>query len=238
MSQRVMSNNNALIQDFNWSIDPTAPVRGQIYEGVRNAIIRGEIKPGTSLSEADIARRLSVSRQPVREAFLKLAEDGLLEVRPQRGSFVQKISIASVMDARFVREAIEARIVRQLASSHDKALIKQLRKLLTAQKAVPRSRLEDFMKLDEEFHKTLINSECSLYGWKVIEAIKIQIDRVRYLTLQKFPQENLIRQHTAIVDAIEQGLPDKAENEMQKHLQLILEDLPGIEKEHPDFFIF
>lgn len=238
MSRRATPSSNAPIQDFDWSIDPTAPVRGQIYEGVRNAIIRGEIKPGVSLSEADIARRLSVSRQPVREAFLKLAEDGLLEVRPQRGSFVQKINISAVMDARFVREAIEVRIVRQLAFSHDKALIKQLRKLLAAQKAVPRNRLEDFMKLDEEFHKTLINSACKLYGWNVIEAIKIQIDRVRYLTLQKFPQENLVRQHTAIVDAIEQGSPDKAENEMQQHLQLILDDLPAIEKEHPDFFIF
>lgn len=238
MSNRALPRNNAIIEDFDWSIDPTAPVRGQIYEGVRHAIIRGEIKPGVSLSEADIARRLSVSRQPVREAFLKLAEDGLLEVRPQRGSFVQKINIAAVMDARFVREAIEVRIVRQLSFSHDKALIRQLRKLLAAQKAVPRNRLEDFMKLDEEFHKTLINAECKLYGWKVIEAIKIQIDRVRYLTLQKFPQDNLVRQHTAIVDAIEQGLPDKAETEMQKHLQLILDDLPSIEKEHPDFFIF
>lgn len=224
------------IQDFAWSVDPVSPVRMQIYEGLRQRIIHGDIPPGTALSEAEISRMLAVSRQPVREAFLKLAEDGLLEIRPQRGTFVRKINKDAVMDARFVREAIEARIVRELAITHDSDLISRLRTLLAAQEAVPLSCLDDFMKLDEEFHKTLANAACRLYGWKVIEAIKIQIDRVRYLTLQKFPQKKLIHQHTAITDAIEQGLPDQAEHEMQQHLRLVLEDLPGVEQAHPDFF--
>lgn len=236
MPQQAVSGHAAFIPDFAWSVEPTSPARAQIYGGLRRSIIRGEIPPGAALSEADIARRLSVSRQPVREAFMKLVEDGLVEVRPQRGSFVRKINKDAVMDARFVREAIEARIVRKLAIVPDKNLIQKLRELLVAQEAVPLHQLEDFMKLDEEFHKTLANAACSLYGWKVIEAIKMQADRVRYLSLQKFPQKNLVRQHTSIVDAIERADPNQAEQEMQNHLQLILEDLPIIEKEHPDFF--
>ena len=79
-------------RDFAWPLELTSPVRPQIYIGLRHRIIRSEIPPGTALSEAEIARRFSISRQPVREAFIKLAEEGLLEVRPQRGTFVRKIS--------------------------------------------------------------------------------------------------------------------------------------------------
>lgn len=219
-----------------WQPEPTMPVRAQIYEELRMRIIRGEILPGTALSEADLARRFAASRQPVREAFIKLVEDGLLEVRPQRGTFVRKISKNAVIDARFVREAIEAKIVRELARQHDQKLCLQLRVLLIAQKAVPINKPDSFMKLDEEFHWALANGAGRLYGWKVIEGLKVQMDRVRYLALENFPQETLIQQHAAITDAIERGLPDRAENEMQKHLHLVLDDLPNIERTYPDFF--
>src|SRR6516165_2896260 len=106
-------------RDFTWPLEPTSPVRPQIYVGLRQRIIRSEIPPGTALSEAEIARRFSISRQPVREAFIKLADEGVPEVRPQRGTFVRKISKTAVMDARFVREAIEANIAREVAAQSE-----------------------------------------------------------------------------------------------------------------------
>ena len=223
-------------RDFTWPLDLTSPVRPQIYAGLRQRIIRGEIPPGTALSEAEIARRFSISRQPVREAFIKLAEDGLLEIRPQRGTFVRKISKTAVMDARFVREAIEASIVREVAAKGDAGLVARLRKQLAAQQAVPAGELDDFMRLDEEFHWTLADAAGRLYGWKVIEDVKLQMDRVRYLSLRSFPQGKLVRQHTAIVDAIEQASCDEAERKMREHLQLIMDELPSIETQHPGFF--
>ncbi|RVI35555.1 GntR family transcriptional regulator, partial [Sinorhizobium meliloti] len=87
----------------------------QVYRILREQIIQAELAPGARISEAEIARSLSISRQPVREAFIKLAEEGLVQVLPQRGTYVTRISTASVMDVRFVREAIEADIVRQVA---------------------------------------------------------------------------------------------------------------------------
>jgi DNA-binding GntR family transcriptional regulator len=223
-------------RDFAWPLELTIPVRPQIHLGLRQRIIRGEIPPGTALSEAEIARRFSISRQPVREAFIKLAEEGLLEVRPQRGTFVRKISKTAVMDARFVREAIEANIARELAVKGDAGLVARLRKQLTAQRAVPTGELYDFMRLDEEFHRTLADAGGRLYGWKVIEDVKLQMDRVRHLSLRSFPQAKLVRQHAAIVDAIEKASPDQAERAMREHLRLIMDDLPSIEAQHPDFF--
>jgi GntR family transcriptional regulator, rspAB operon transcriptional repressor len=223
-------------RDFTWPLELTLPVRPQIHLGLRRRIIRGEIPPGTALSEAEIARRFSISRQPVREAFIKLAEEGLLEVRPQRGTFVRKISKTAVMDARFVREAIEANIARELAVKGDAGLVARLRKQLVAQRAVPVGELYDFMRLDEEFHRTLADAGGRLYGWKVIEDVKLQMDRVRYLSLRRFPQAKLVRQHAAIVDAIEKASPDQAERAMREHLRLIMDDLPSIEAQHPNFF--
>ena len=223
-------------RDLVWPLELTIPVRPQIHAGLRQRIIRGEIAPGTALSEAEIARRFAISRQPVREAFIKLAEEGLLEIRPQRGTFVRKISKTAVMDARFVREAIEANIVRELAAEGDAGLVARLRKQLVAQRAVPAGELYDFMRLDEEFHWTLADAAGRLYGWKVIEDVKLQMDRVRHLSLRSFPQSKLVRQHTNIVDAIEKASPDAAERAMREHLRLIMDDLPSIEAQHPDFF--
>lgn len=219
-----------------WSLEPTVPVGPQIYKALRRLIVRGEFSPGTAMSEVDIAGRFATSRQPVREAFIKLAEDGLLEVRPQRGTFVRKISIAQVIDARFVREAIETHIVRELAAKSDARLVRHLRLQLEEQTAIPIDRPDDFMKLDEQFHWTLADAAGRSYGWKVIEDVKLQMDRVRHLTLRSFPQQKLVRQHTAIVDSIERSAPDEAEREMRQHLQLILEDLPSVEAQYPDFF--
>src|SRR5215469_15357966 len=138
-------------RDFAWPLELTSPVRPQIYTGLRQRIIRGEIPPGAALSEAEIARRFSISRQPVREAFIKLAEEGLLEVRPQRGTFVRKISKTAVTDARFVREAIEANIVREVAVEGDAGLVARLRKQRVAQPAVPGGSFNHFMRLCEGF---------------------------------------------------------------------------------------
>ena len=89
-----------------------ASISGQVHRQLRNAIIRGEIIPGVTLSESEIARQYKTSRQPVREAFIKLAEERLVSIQPQRGTFVVKISVADVLDARFVREAIEVAVVQ------------------------------------------------------------------------------------------------------------------------------
>jgi len=234
--EKVSIDHAAEPRDFVWPLELTSPVRPQIYVGLRQRIIRSEIPPGTALSEAEIARRFSISRQPVREAFIKLSEEGLLEVRPQRGTFVRKISKTAVVDARFVREAIEANIVREVAAEGDAGLVARLRKQLVIQQAVPMGELYDFMRLDEEFHWTLADAAGRLYGWKVIEDVKLQMDRVRYLSLRSFPQAKLVRQHTAIVDAIETASPDEAERAMRDHLRLIMDDLPLIEAQHPDFF--
>ena len=217
--------------------EPTS-VGAQLYRHLRQTIIQGELKPGQALSEAETSKRYAVSRQPVREAFIKLAEERLVDILPQRGTFVRKISVDEVMDARFVREVIEVAVAEELAVNHDAALIRELRKLLTLQKKVSPQDNEGFIILDDEFHKTLALAAGREYAWRVIENIKAQMDRVRYLSFSgATPVELLVQQHTAIVDAVEKGRPDAASEAVSVHLREIVRSLPAIAAQNPEAFV-
>ncbi|WP_319517909.1 GntR family transcriptional regulator [uncultured Martelella sp.] len=218
------------------SIAPGAPVGSQLHGILRDLIIHNELPPGSRLSESELAARFAVSRQPVREAFIKLSEEGLLEVRPQRGTFVRRISQAAVMDARFVREAIEADIVKLLAADPDTGLVDELRRQLKEQSEAATRDASRFIQLDELFHKTLADAAGKARAWALIEGLKVQMDRVRYLSLLRFPMVKLTAQHKAIVDAIGAGDPQAAERAVRGHLQEILSDLPAIFEEKPEFF--
>lgn len=219
-----------------FALEQAAPVGPQLYRRLRECIIQGELAPGSRISESELARDFAVSRQPVREAFIKLSEEGLLEVRPQRGTFVRKIAKNAVMDSRFVREAIEADIVKLLAAAPDKGLIRNLRGQLAEQRRAAGRDAARFMELDELFHRTLAEAAGKSFAWNVIEGVKAQMDRVRHLSLFHFPMEKLVEQHTDIVDAIAAGETKVAESAMRAHLREILNDLPHIAASRPEFF--
>lgn len=217
-------------------VDPTLAVGPQLFRALRERIENNELAPGARLSEAEMATAFGVSRQPVREAFIKLAEDGLVEVRPQRGTFVRKISTASVLDARFVREAIEADVVKLVAEASDPAVIRELQRLVAAQAKVEDGDRKAFIPLDDAFHRTLAEAAGKANAWRVIEGMKSQMDRVRQLSTEQFSLARLISQHQAIVTAIAAGDPPRAEAAMRTHLRAILSDLPLIRSSLPDYF--
>jgi len=210
----------------------------QVFRTLRSAIVTMHLKPGEALSEQDIASRLDVSRQPVREAFIKLSEDGLLRVLPQRGTFVMKISTEAVTNARFVREAVECAIAREAArriSDPDLAALKSL--IAEQRKAAKADDPEAFFVLDEEFHRSLAAASGCAYAWKVIESAKAQMDRVRFLSLpEATPMRRLIAQHKAVLDGIAAGSGAAAASAMQTHLREILSSLPRLAAKYPAMF--
>lgn len=208
----------------------------QVYRLLRRRIIQAELLPGERLSESEVAKSLSVSRQPVREAFIKLSEEGLVQVLPQRGTFVTRISVAAVMDARFVREAIEADVVRMVAESRAAGAIDELRRQVSQQKGVPHNDRAAFLRLDELFHRTLAASAGKSYAWNVIEGVKAQMDRVRFLSVDDMHVTRLIDQHERIVEAIASGDQNGAEQAMRLHLREILNSLPAIASGRAELF--
>lgn len=209
----------------------------QLYRHLRSAIIRGELRPGQALSEAETAKQFSTSRQPVREAFIKLAEERLVVIQPQRGTFVVKISVGDVLDARFVREAIEVAIVLEASTQARPEAVASLRKIIEQQIEVQHGHNDEFLALDEEFHRTLALSVGRAHAWRVIENIKAQMDRIRYLSLDDAtPIPLLVEQHSKIVDGIEAGDPTAATAAIRTHLRQIMISLPSIAEKFPDVF--
>ncbi|MEM1389666.1 MAG: GntR family transcriptional regulator [Pseudomonadota bacterium] len=219
-----------------WTLDPAQPITPQVHRILRERVIRGDLPAGQQISETEIANRYAISRQPVREAFIKLAEEGLMAVRPQRGTIVTKIAYNAVLDARFVREAVEGDIVRLLANAPDAVLIKELRQQIERQKDVASSKPDAFINLDEIFHRTLADGAGRSGTWGVIQGLKAQMDRVRFLALAQFPLARLLSQHVAIVDRIEAADMVGADAAVRNHLREILRDLPEILQNYPDLF--
>lgn len=217
-------------------IDAAAAIAPQLYRFLRDRIVRTELLPGEAISETEIARLYDVSRQPVREAFIKLAEAGLVQIRPQRGTIITPISTEAVMDARFVREAIEADVVKLVAEHNDHAMRTELLRQIEQQKRVADEDSEAFVKLDEFFHRSLAEMAGKAYAWRVVEEVKAQMDRVRYLSVERPHVRLLINQHEAIVTAIVRGEVAAAENAMRAHLREILKTLPAVAAGRPELF--
>ena len=228
----------AVVQDGTraLAIDPAAPAAPQIARILRQAVIRGELAPGQRISEAEIAARHDVSRQPVREAFIRLAVEGLLTVLPHRGTTVSRIAVSSVLEARFVREAVEADIVRILAGDPGRADVAGLRAQIERQRAAAGGDPRGFIALDERFHRALAEAAGTGGIWRRVQGLKAQMDRVRVLSLGHFPVRALVEQHAALVERIAVGDVEGAEGAMRRHLRAVLGDLPAIIAAHPDHF--
>ncbi len=213
-------------------------IADQVFRTLRSSIVTMRLTPATAISEQDIADRLKVSRQPVREAFIKLSEIGMVRVLPQRGTFVVKISAKAVTDARFVREAVECAIARRASEGLGKPAIDALRAIIADQRKAARAGdAEEFFVLDEAFHRGLANAAECAYAWKVIEEAKAQMDRVRFLSIpDATPVDRLIVQHQAILDAIAAGRASAAEQAMKDHLREILKSLPRLARAFPEMF--
>lgn len=214
------------------------PMARQVTRALRQAIVSMKISPGEMLSEQDLAQRFGVSRSPVREALIKLSEAGLVRVLPQRGTQVVKISRAAVEDARFIRQAVECAVVREAALKAPPVMLAELNASLTRQRRAQRATSsDDFMALDEEFHRLLAEAAGRPAAWRMIEDVKPQMDRVRYLDVkQATPRHLIVAQHAMIVDAIKASDPAAAEKAMQQHLSEILRSLPELAAKHPDLF--
>ncbi|MDQ0338043.1 DNA-binding GntR family transcriptional regulator [Caldalkalibacillus uzonensis] len=166
-----------------------------VYDYLKEEILNLSLPPGLSISENEIAEKLNVSRTPVREAFLRLSQENLISVYPQKGSIVSLIDLDHLEETRFMREHLEVETVKlacETFSNHD---LSKLKKNIQEQEIVIKEKnYKQFLGLDDEFH-SLIFSGCNKSRiWNVIKnMMSINFDRVRLLSLyEKFNWETII----------------------------------------------
>lgn len=209
-----------------------------IHAAIRREIVNLEVRPGERLSENELAVRFGTSRAPVREALIRLAEEGLITVLPQRGSFVSRISLAAMERARFVREALERAAVRNAAErgvSPD--VLDRARKAIAEQERAGQDPAL-FTQADDAFHRALSEASGVAQLWAVIEREKTQFDRIRFLSLPRAtPVDVLIAQHRAILAAVERSDPAAADDAMRVHLSEVQKIARRLAAEHPDLIV-
>ena len=154
-------------------------IADDVFEYLRNEIISLDIEPGTQLSEAEVAKKFDVSRQPVREAFLRLADLDLLLIRPQKATLVKKISLAEIAHTRFIRSAVEVEIVRVASQIASERSIEALRESLQLQdKARNDNDPVQLRLLDYDFHRLICDAAKQPNAFTVVSDFKAHTDRI------------------------------------------------------------
>jgi DNA-binding GntR family transcriptional regulator len=175
-----------------------------IFDHLYEEITSLNLLPGDKISEAEIAARFSVSRQPVRDAFSRLENLDLLLIRPQRATEVKRFSAREITKSRFVRAAVESEVLRRAAAECDAIGSARLEANLLQQTAVTEARnYEQFGELDYQFHQTLCEIGKVDFAFEIIKQEKANVDRLCLLSLSKEDRMALLLDdHKAIKDCV------------------------------------
>jgi len=174
------------------------------YRELRNGIMALELKPGEAVSETELAKKLGVSRTPIREALSKLKEEYLIEVKPQIGTYVSLIDMNLVKQALFMRHCIEKEVLKLACSDFPEKSLIMLEQNIVSQKYVTGkqgSELE-FHELDEEFHRLIFDGMGFEEVWKIIQKLSTHYNRLRVLSEIKFSNCELYEEHQQIFNLI------------------------------------
>jgi GntR family transcriptional regulator, rspAB operon transcriptional repressor len=210
----------------------------RISEALRDRIVTLDLPPGALLSEKELADSFGVSRTPVREALLRLAEDRLVDIYPQSGTFVARISASAARDAMAIRGALERFAVREAARRASADDVGALDRILRDQRAAAAdNEIAAFHDADEALHATISVISGHPNVWRVIKREKTHVDRVRLLSLQFQGRFQIVlEEHARIVEAIRAGDADAADAAMEAHLSQVLPSLDAIRETYPTYF--
>lgn len=208
------------------------------YRVLKEKILSLELKPGTKISEKDIAEQLGVSRTPIRESFLRLSQENLLEIYPQSGTFVSLIDLTLVEEARFVRENMERAIVRLACDKlSDEDFLHLQSNLMMQDLSAEKGNHGKLFELDEAFHRILYFGCGKKRTWHLVQQMNHHFKRLRMLRLSTdLDWSILISQHRGIYEAIQRGDTAEAEDLMKQHLRLAVVETDVLRRRYQDFF--
>lgn len=207
-----------------------------VFEQLYHQVVELDLPPGTKLSEVEVAKQMGVSRQPVRDAFYRLSQLGFLLIRPQRATVVTQISEKGVLQARFIRTALEMETARAAAAVLTDRQIEELEELIARQrKAMEADDKVLFHALDDDFHKRICDMSGHDFAWALIRDSKAHMDRVRYLSLS-FGAQSALADHVEILEALRTHDGDAAAACMRIHLSRIKTIIGRIRESHGQYF--
>jgi DNA-binding GntR family transcriptional regulator len=208
------------------------------FEHLREAIVGLELPPGSALSDRELCETLGMSRTPVREALLRLASLGLVEIRPQAGTFVSRIRMKEVLEANFIRRELEGACAREAAKLITDSQRNELMFLIDQQKLDHSAQnLKVFSRLDIEFHSAIHTIAGNAMCRTIIRDVRMFVDRLRNLSLHR-PTDlpEIVADHLAIATAMAKGDPDGAERAMNRHMDRVHRVAKTLIAHYPEYF--
>ena len=216
---------------------PTENARGYAYRVLRQNIVNLELEPGSVISENETASLMHLSRTPVREALIELSKNGLVEIQPQRGSYISKIDYAIIEEAKFVRLVLELAVLRIACVSIPKEYSIKINANLASQElCLEQEKGLELIYLDNEFHRLLFEAVRKQWSYNLLSSQMMHFDRLRVLAMKALDHARPVTDHHEICRAIENHDRDLAESLMSQHLSrhaLEKEELMG---RYPDYF--
>lgn len=209
-----------------------------VYDDLRASIIDLRLTPGARIEKQAICERLGVSRQPLAEAITRLAEERLLDVEPQKGTFVARIRLADVAEAAFVRRALEVATIAAIAGTVNDPVLKRLDRILTYQGAALKTKdWEEFYALDLRFHAMLFDQMAMNRVAAAVDSSRAPLERARRL-LVPTPGRSAatLREHRAILAALAARDPEASAAAMGTHLDEVMAEINNFAARRPDLF--
>lgn len=201
-------------------------------------IIHLELPPGASISENEVSAALSVSRTPVREALIELNRTGLVEILPQRGSYVAKIDYDIVEESRFFRLVMENAVLKLACAGIEDRYYDALTENLELQRqAFHEKKPELLLELDNKFHALIFESVNKLWSYRIVKEQMVHFDRLRVLSSMTMLQEYTLRDHEDILYALKRRDAEMAEMMMTRHLTRHIAEKQLLFERHPDYFV-
>lgn len=199
-----------------------SPLAEKVYESLRHAILSGDLLPGDRLVETKIAEEIGVSRAPVREAISRLELEGLVDLRPRRGTYVTTLQKKDVWEVYSLRGALESLAYRLITGNLDENQIAVLQRIADEMKACvetkDKSRLAN---LDNEFHKTaveLAGHERLLSVWRSIDS-QMQLLSQHVIRTEYDDLSLIYQRHQSLLNILRDGSEDEAASAVLEHIQ-------------------
>jgi len=210
-----------------------------VFRDLRRAIITMELVPGTPISEHALTEHYGISRTPVREAILRLAEEGLVDVVPKSGTYVSRIPLSLLRESLVARRALEAVTVRAATERASESDIMRLRSIvLRQQEEIDAGQADLFDLADNDFHAGIAAAGNYPGIWDMVQQIRLQVERYRRLILpQQGRMSNAVGEHSAVLDAIARRDTENAVKRMNEHLNKLQPDIAVFRDLWPDYFI-
>lgn len=207
-------------------IDRSSAIGGQVYNLLRLKIILDQLPPGTQINEQDIGRWLGVSRTPVREAYQRLMNDGLVITQPKVGSIVAPIDDDRVKEGIIIRRALEREVIKLICQGEND--LARLEPSLALQKvAISQGDHIEFFKQDEQFHKLLADIAGLPSAWRLAQSVKAHTDRTRIRMTGNMPSRigQAHDEHLELIKALKAKNIDKAQIMISNHINSVFDAL-------------